>query len=236
MGTNKMIDVYSWATPNGRKIHIMLEECALEYRTHAINIGKGQQFEPKFLEISPNNRIPAITDNNGPNGKPISLFESGAILIYLAEKTGKFLSADPGTKYQTLQWLMFQMGGVGPMFGQANHFSHYAVDKVPYAINRYVNECKRLYGVLDKRLSSVEYLAGNEYTIADIATHPWVQGFERRNVDANDYPNVKRWVELIHKRSAVKRGNEVLAEDRPSGNFTEKEREVLFGETQFKKR
>ncbi len=122
------------------------------------------------------------------------------------------------------------------MFGQANHFSHYAVDKVPYAINRYVNECKRLYGVLDKRLSSVEYLAGNEYTIADIATHPWVQGFERRNVDANDYPNVKRWVELIHKRSAVKRGNEVLAEDRPSGNFTEKEREVLFGETQFKKR
>lgn len=230
-----MIDVYSWATPNGRKIHIMLEECGLDYKAHAVDIGKGQQFEPEFLKISPNNRIPAIIDSDGPDGKPISLFESGAILIYLAEKTGKFLPKDPRARYETLQWLMFQMGGVGPMFGQSNHFSHYAVDKIPYAIERYQNECKRLYGVMDKRLGEVEYLAGDEYTIADIATHPWAQGFERRDVNPNDYPNVDRWVELIHDRPAVERGNEVLAQDRPSGNFTAEEREVLFGKTQFKK-
>ena len=231
-----MIDVYSWPTPNGRKIHIMLEECGLEYNAHPVNIGKGEQFEPDFLKISPNNRIPAITDSDGPDGKPISLFESGAILIYLADKTGQFLPTEPRAKYETLQWLMFQMGGVGPMFGQSNHFSHYAVDKIPYAIDRYVNECKRLYGVMDTRLGEVDYLAGADYTIADIATHPWAQGYERRGVDINDYPNVKRWVEVIHDRPAVIRGVEVLAQERSSGNFTAEEREVLFGKTQFEKR
>jgi GSH-dependent disulfide-bond oxidoreductase len=232
----KMIDLYSWATPNGRKIHVMLEECGLEYNAHAVNIGKGEQFEPDFLKISSNNRIPAITDSDGPDGKPISLFESGAILMYLAEKTGNFLPEEPRARYETLQWLMFQMGGVGPMFGQSNHFSHYAVNKIPYAIDRYVNESKRLYGVIDKRLGDVEYLAGAEYTIADIATHPWVQGFERRGVDPNDYPNVKRWVEVIHERPAVKLGIQVLASDRSSGNFTAEEREVLFGKAQLQKR
>ena len=231
-----MIDVYSWPTPNGRKIHIMLEECGLEYNAHPVNIGKGEQFEPDFLKISPNNRIPAITDSDGPDGKPISLFESGAILIYLADKTGQFLPTEPRAKYETLQWLMFQMGGVGPMFGQSNPFSHYAVDKIPYAIDRYVNECKRLYGVMDTRLGEVDYLAGADYTIADIATHPWAQGYERRGVDINDYPNVKRWVEVIHERPAVIRGVEVLAQERSSGNFTAEEREVLFGKTQFEKR
>jgi len=231
-----MIDVYSWPTPNGRKIHIMLEETGLDYKAHAVNIGKGEQFEPDFLKLSPNNRIPAILDSDGPDGKPISLFESGAILIYLADKTGQFLPEEPRAKYATLEWLMFQMGGVGPMFGQSNHFSHYAVDKIPYAIERYTNECKRLYGVMDKRLGDAEYLAGNEYTIADIATHPWAQGFERREVDITEYPNVKRWIELIHERPAVIRGNEVLAQERSSGNFTAEEREVLFGKTQFEKR
>ncbi|MFP6713102.1 MAG: glutathione binding-like protein [Rhodospirillales bacterium] len=231
-----MIDVYSWPTPNGRKIHIMLEETGLEYQAHAVNIGKGEQFEPDFLKISPNNRIPAILDSDGPGGKSISLFESGAILIYLADKTGQFLPEEPRAKYETLQWLMFQMGGVGPMFGQSNHFSHYAVDKIPYAIDRYSNECKRLYGVLDKRLGEAEYLAADEYTIADIATHPWVQGFERRGVDIEEYPNVKRWIELIHQRPGVIRGTEILENERSYGNFNAEEREILFGKTQFQKR
>jgi GST-like protein len=231
-----MINVYSWPTPNGRKIHIMLEETGLDYKAHAINIGKGDQFEADFLKLSPNNRIPAILDSDGPDGKPISLFESGAILIYLAEKIGQFLPEEPRAKYATLEWLMFQMGGVGPMFGQSNHFSHYAVDKIPYAIDRYTSECKRLYRVMDKRLSDVEYLAGDDYTIADIATHPWAQGYERRDVDIKEYPNVKRWIEIIHGRPAVVRGNEVLANERSSGNFSAEEREVLFGKTQFEKR
>ena len=204
-----MIDVYSWPTPNGRKIHIMLEETGLEYQAHAVNIGKGEQFEPDFLKISPNNRIPAILDSDGPGGKSISLFESGAILIYLADKTGQFLPEEPRAKYETLQWLMFQMGGVGPMFGQSNHFSHYAVDKIPYAIDRYSNECKRLYGVLDKRLGEAEYLAADEYTIADIATFPWAARHEWQEVDLADFPNVKRWYDAIWKRPAVKIGYDV---------------------------
>jgi len=231
-----MIDVYSWATPNGRKVHVMLEECSLQYKAHPINIGKGEQFDPNFLKISPNNRIPAIKDSDGPKGESISLFESGAILIYLAEKTKKFLPKELREKYKTLQWLMFQMGGVGPMFGQSNHFSHYAAEKIPYAINRYIDESKRLYSVMDKQLAKSVYLAGNEYTIADIATHPWAQGFDRRGVVADDYPNVKRWVELIHDRPAVKRGIKILEDDRPPGNFTAEEREVLFGKTQYKQR
>src|SRR3984885_4647599 len=165
-----MIDVYSWATPNGHKVHIMLEECGLPYAVHAVDIGAGDQFKPDFLAISPNNKIPAIIDSDGPEGKPLSLFESGAILFYLAEKTGKFLPSDPAGRYATMQWLMFQMGGVGPMLGQAHHFRIYAPEKVEYAVNRYSNEAKRLYGVMDRQLGVTRYLAGDEYSIADIAT------------------------------------------------------------------
>ena len=214
----------------------MLEECKLDYLANAIDIGKGEQFNPDFLKVSPNNRIPAIIDDNGPDGKKISLFESGAILLYLAEKTGKFLPKEPRKKYETLQWLMFQMGGVGPMFGQSNHFSHYATEKISYAMDRYKNECNRLYAVMDKKLGESKYLAGEDYTIADIATHPWAQGFARRGVDPNDYPNVNKWAEKIHKRPAVKKGIEVLADCRSSENFSAEEREVLFGKTQFKRR
>ena len=167
-----MIEVYSWATPNGHKVHIMLEECGLPYRAHAIDIGAGDQFTPEFLAISPNNKIPAIVDPDGPDGKPISLFESGAILLYLAAKTGRFLPADVRGKYEVLQWLMFQMGGVGPMLGQAHHFRIYAPEKIPYAIDRYTNEAKRLYGVMNKRLAKSRYIGGTEYSIADIADLP----------------------------------------------------------------
>ena len=210
-----MIDVYSWATPNGHKIHIMLEECGLSYRAHPIDIGKGDQFAPEFLEISPNNRIPAITDSDGPHdektGKPISLFESGAILIYLAGKTGKFLGKTDNERFDTLQWLMFQMGGVGPMFGQTHHFRNYAPEKVEYAIKRYTNETGRLYGVMDKHLAATPYLAAGEYTVADIATFPWVSRHEWHQVDLKDFPNVKRWFDIIGKRPAVLRGMNVPA-------------------------
>ena len=192
-----MIDLYTWSTPNGRKVSIMLEECALPYRVHPVNIGKGEQFTPEFLALNPNNRIPAIVDSEGPDGKPLPLFESGAILIYLAEKTGKFMPRDPRTRLICLQWLMFQMGGVGPMFGQAHHFIRNAKEQVPYAIKRYTDETRRLYGVLQKRLSEVEYLA-DEYSIADIATFPWVARFEWHKVDLADFPAVKRWFDTIN--------------------------------------
>ena len=200
-----MIDLYTWSTPNGRKVSIMLEECALPYRVHPINIGKGEQFTPEFLALNPNNRIPAIVDSEGPDGKPLPLFESGAILIYLAEKTGKFMPRDPRMRLICLQWLMFQMGGVGPMFGQAHHFIRNAKEQVPYAIKRYTDETRRLYGVLQKRLSEAEYLA-DEYSIADIATFPWVARFEWHKVDLNDFPAVKRWFDLIAARPAVAKG------------------------------
>ena len=165
-----MIDVYSWSTPNGHKIHIMLEECGLSYRLHPVDIGKGEQFEPEFLAISPNNKIPAMTDSDGPDGKPVSLFESGAMLVYLAGKTGKFLGKTDRERYDTLQWLMFQMGGVGPMLGQTHHFRNYAPEKIEYAINRYTNETSRLYGVMERQLANTgAYIAGKSYTIADIA-------------------------------------------------------------------
>ena len=201
-----MIDVYSWATPNGHKVHIMLEETRLEYRVHGINIRTGDQFKPEFLKISPNNRIPAIVDHDGPNGKPLSLFESGAILLYLASKSGKFLPADLHERWSCVQWLMWQMGGVGPMFGQAHHFIRNQKEQVPYGIKRYSDETRRLYGVMDKRLGEVPYLAGDEYTIADIATYPWVARFEWHKVDLNDFPNVKRWFDTIGKRPAVPKG------------------------------
>ena len=207
-----MIDLYSWPTPNGHKIHIMLEECGLPYRVHAVNISANEQFKPEFLAISPNNKIPAMVDSDGPDGKPISMFESGAMLVYLAGKTGKFLGKTDRARYETLQWLMFQMGGVGPMLGQAHHFRIYAPEKLPYAIDRYTNEAKRLYGVLEKRLSQSKYLAGKDYTIADIAVFPWIRSWERQGVQLTDFPAVKKWFDAIDARPAVKRGVQVLAD------------------------
>ena len=198
-----MIDLYTWSTPNGRKVSVMLEECGLPYRVHTVNIGKDEQFKPSFLAINPNNRIPAIVDPNGPDGKPLPLFESGAILIYLAEKAGRFYPQK--NKYIVLQWLMFQMGGVGPMFGQAHHFMRAKKDEIPYGSERYGNEAKRLYGVLNTRLSEAAYLA-DEYSIADIATYPWVARHEWHRVDLAAYPAVKRWYDTIGARPAVVRG------------------------------
>ena len=203
-----MIDLYTWSTPNGRKVSVMLEECGLPYRVHTVNIGKDEQFKPEFLAINPNNRIPAIVDPKGPEGKPLPLFESGAILIYLAEKTGSFYPQK--NKYIVLQWLMFQMGGVGPMFGQAHHFMRAKKDEIPYGTERYGNEAKRLYGVLNKRLSEAAYLA-EEYSIADIATYPWVARHEWHRVDLAAFPAVKRWYDTIGARPAVVRGMAVPA-------------------------
>lgn len=200
-----MIDLYTWGTSNGRKASIMLEECALPYRVHPINIGKDDQFKPEFVAINPNAKIPAIVDSDGPEGKPFALFESGAILIYLASKTGKFLPQSVTGKYIALQWLMFQMGAIGPIFGQVHHFMRAAKEKVPYAIERFGKENRRLYGVLDKRLGEAPFLA-EEYSIADIATFPWVLRHEWQQVDLAEYPNVKRWFDTIHARPAVQRG------------------------------
>jgi len=230
-----MIDVYSTATPNGHKVHIMLEECELPYRVHHINIAEGDQFKPDFLAISPNNKIPAIVDADGPDGKPMSLFESGAILVYLASKAGKFLGNSDREKFVTLQWLMFQMGGVGPMLGQAHHFRIYAPEKIDYAVNRYTNEAKRLYGVINKRLSQSAYLAGDEYTIADIATFPWLRSSKNQGIDWDDYPHAKRWFDEISERPAVKRGVDVLADLRKPLT-DDKARDMLFGNAQYQKR
>ena len=230
-----MIDVYSWATPNGHKIHIMLEECGLSYRAHPIDIGKGEQFTPEFLAISPNNKIPAMTDSDGPDGKPISLFESGAMMIYLAGKTGKFLGKTDRERYSTLQWLMFQMGGLGPMLGQCHHFRIYAPEKIEYAVNRYTNEAKRLYGVLDKQLGKTPYIAGKSYTIADMAIWPWLRNWKNQGIEMADYPHVAQWFEAIGKRPAVQRGVTVLADLRKPA-FDDKAEEILFGSTQYQKR
>ncbi len=230
-----MIDLYSWPTPNGHKIHIMLEELGLPYRVHGVDIGRGDQFEPSFLAISPNNKIPALVDSEGPEGKPISIFESGAILIYLAEKTGKLLPADARGRYAALEWLMFQMGSIGPMLGQAHHFRAYAPDKIPYAIDRYTNEAGRLYGVMDRRLADRPYFAG-QYSIADIAIFPWLRSSERQGVNIADYPKLKRWFDGIAARPAVERGLKVLDEKSRSGPMDEKQREILFGATQYAKR
>ena len=230
-----MIEVYSWATPNGHKVHIMLEECGLPYHVTPIDIGTGDQFQPEFLAISPNNRIPAIVDPHGPDGKPISLFESGAILLYLAGKTGKLLPADTRGKYGVLEWLMFQMGGVGPMLGQAHHFRLYAPEKIEYAVNRYTNEARRLYGVMNKRLANSKYIAGPEYTIADISIFPWLRSWKNQGIDWNDYPHLKGWFDEIGARPAVKRGVEVLAALRkPLVDDTA--RDVLFGAQQHRRR
>ncbi|MGQ0663838.1 MAG: glutathione binding-like protein [Pseudomonadota bacterium] len=206
-----MIDLYTWSTPNGRKVSVMLEEVGLPYAVHKIDISKGDQFTPHFIAISPNSKIPAIVDPEGPGGQKIALFESGAILIYLADKTGKLLAADPRRRYTALQWLMFQMGNVGPIFGQAHHFMRFAPEKVPYAIQRYGKETARLYGVMDRRLTDQPYLAGDAYSIADIATFPWVARYEVHGVALAEFPHVKRWFEAIAARPAAARGMAVPA-------------------------
>ena len=200
-----MIELYTWGTPNGRKVSVMLEECALAYNVHKINIGKDEQFAPEFLKLNPNGKIPAIVDSEGPDGKPISLMESGAILLYLASKTGQFLPADTRGRWVVTEWLMFQMASVGPMFGQCHHFLRAAKEQIPYGIERYTREKDRLYAVLDKRLGEQAFLAG-EYSIADIATYPWVSRHEWHKTDLAQYPNVKRWFDQISARPAVQRG------------------------------
>ncbi len=228
------IDLYSWPTPNGHKIHIMLEECELPYLVHAVDIGAGEQFTPKFLAISPNNKIPAIVDPDGPDGRPIALFESGAILIYLAGKTGRFLPADDRGKFLALQWLMFQMGSVGPMLGQAHHFRRYAPEPIEYAIERYTNEARRLYGVMDRRLAQARFFAGT-YSIADMAIFPWTRSHANQGVDLAAYPNVQRWHEEIAARPAVVRGLSVLESQRRVLT-DDKARENLFGAAQYQRR
>lgn len=229
-----MIEVYSWATPNGHKVHIMLEECGLPYRVIPIDIGTGDQFRPEFLAISPSNKIPAIVDPHGPEGSAISLFESGAILIYLAAKTGRFMPESIHARYEVLQWLMFQMGSVGPMLGQAHHFRAYAPQKIEYAINRYTHEAKRLYGVMDKRLARSKYIGGPEYSIADIAIFPWLRSWKNQGIDWADYPHLRGWFDEIAGRPAVVRGVQVLA-DRRKPLIDDRAREVLFGETQYQR-
>jgi GSH-dependent disulfide-bond oxidoreductase len=229
------IEVYSWPTPNGHKVHIMLEECGLPYTAIPVNIGAGEQFRPDFLAISPNNKIPAIVDPQGPDGAPISLFESGAILVYLAAKTGRFLPAGDRAKYEMLQWLMFQMGGVGPMLGQAHHFRMYAPEKIGYAIDRYTNEARRLYGVIDRRLAQSKWLGGAEYSIADIATFPWLRSWQSQGVVMDEFPQLKRWFDTIAELPAVQRGVKVLADLRKPIT-DDKAREVLFGATQYQRR
>ena len=203
-----MIDLYSWITPNGRKISVMLEEIALPYEVHPVNLGKDEQFDPEFLQINPNNKIPAIVDRDGPGGKPYSLFESGAILMYLAEKSGKLMPQEAAARYQVIQWLMFQMGGVGPMIGQAHYFLRHCPEDQPFGRDRFMTEVVRLYRVMDKRLGEAPFLAG-EYSIADIATYPWIARYEMHRMRLEEYPNVKRWFDTLGARAAVKRGMQI---------------------------
>jgi GST-like protein len=227
-----MIDLYYWPTPNGWKVSIALEEMGLDYNLKLVNIGRGEQFEPEFLAISPNNRMPAIVDHGPADaGEPISVFESGAILLYLAEKTGRFLPKDTRGRYHVIQWLMWQMGGVGPMFGQNHHFRIYASEKIEYAVERYTNEANRLYGVAHRQLEGSEYLCG-EYSIADMATWPWMCLYERQGQNLDDFPNVKRWHETMKQRPAVRRGFDVGKEirDAVAKGPDEEARQVLFGQ------
>jgi GST-like protein len=228
-----MIELHYWTTPNGHKVTMFLEETALPYTIVPVNIGKGEQFKPEFLAVSPNNRIPAMVDHAPKQGgKPVSVFESGAILVYLAEKTGKFLPPAGAERYEVLQWLFWQMGGLGPMAGQNNHFRNYAVEKIPYAIDRYVKETNRLYGVLNKRLADREFLAG-EYSIADMASYPWIVPHERQGQTIGDFPHLKRWFESIQARPATQRAYEKAKaiNPNPPGIRTEEERKILFGQT-----
>jgi GST-like protein len=230
-----MIDLYTWPTPNGHKIHIMLEETGLPYKVIPVDIGVGDQFKPDFLKISPNNKMPAMVDSDGPDGKPMALAESGAMLFYLASKTGKFLPENIRKRWQVMQWVMFQMGHIGPMLGQAHHFLAYAPEKIEYAMNRYKNEANRLYGVVERRLKESKFLACDEYTIADMAAMPWMRFPERQGVNIEEYPNVKRWRDGITARPAVQRALQVLA-DRRRPEMSKEQKEVLFGATQYAKR
>ena len=226
-----MIDLHFWPTPNGHKVSIFLEEAGLDYRFFPVNIGKGEQFRPEFLKIAPNNRMPAILDHApADGGEPISVFESGAILVYLAEKTGKFLSADLRLRMKTLEWLFWQMGGLGPMAGQNHHFSQYAPEKIPYAIDRYVNETNRLYGVLDRQLANNEWVAG-AYSIADMASYPWVVSHDKQSQKLEDFPHVKRWFDAMCTRPAVIAAYAKGEPMRKSANMTDEEKKVLFGQT-----
>lgn len=229
----QMIDFYTWSTPNGIKISIMLEEIGEPYKVIPVDIGAGDQFKLEFLRISPNNKIPAIVDHEGPDGRPHTIFESGAILIYLAEKSGQLMPSDMDGRLAVMQWLMFQMGHIGPMLGQAHHFRKYAPEKLPYAIDRYTNEARRLYGVLDRRLGVARYLAGDDYSIADIATFPWIRPHNRQGQDLNDFPNVRRWLDEVAGRPAVQRGIEVLKDLRR--DFDAKAHEYLFGTLQYQR-
>jgi GST-like protein len=231
-----VIDLYTWPTPNGHKIHIMLEECRLPYAVHAVDIGAGDQFAPEFLAISPNNKIPAMVDSDGPDGKPIALFESGAMLVYLASKTGRFMPKSDRGKFETLQWVMWQMAGFGPMLGQTHHFRIYAPQKIDYAIDRYTNEARRLYGVLDRQLARTgSYVVDRQFTIADMAIFPWCRSHANQGVDLADFAHVKRWYEAIDARPAVKRALAVLA-DRRKPLLDDKAREALFGASQYARR
>lgn len=226
-----MIDLYYWTTPNGHKITIFLEEAKLAYKIAPVNISQGDQFKPEFLAISPNNRIPAIVDHEPKDGgKPIPVFESGAILLYLAEKTGKFMRADLRRKVEVTQWLFWQMGGLGPMAGQNHHFSQYAPTKIPYAIDRYVSETNRLYGVLNRRLADRAFVAG-EYSIADMATYPWIVPYERQGQNLQDFPHLKRWFENIKARPAVVRAYAKAKEINTQPTVTEESKRILFGQT-----
>ena len=230
-----MIDLYFWPTPNGYKVSIMLEEIGMPYNVIPVDISKGDQFKPEFLEISPNNKMPAIIDHDGPGGHPYSLFESGAILMYLAEKSGQLMPAETRARYRVIQWLMFQMGGIGPMLGQAHHFRRYAPEPIQYAIDRYTNEARRLYNVVDKQLGRSQYVAG-DYSIADIAIYPWLIPHKWQGIELEEFPNVKRWFDAIAARPAVQRGVAVLADRLKRGPMDEKAREVLFGKQQYEKR
>jgi len=223
------IELYYWPTPNGWKITIMLEECGLPYETKLVNISKGDQFKPEFLAISPNNKMPAIVDPQGPDGQPISVFESGSILLYLGRKTGQFYPQDERGRVEVEQWLMWQMGGFGPMLGQNHHFSLYAPEKIPYAIKRYQDETHRLYGVLNKRLADRDYVAG-DYSIADIAMVGWAKLWERQGIDLEEFPNVRRWLETLLARPAVAKGLAVSAEARTNIATDEEAKKVLFGQ------
>jgi GST-like protein len=227
-----MIDLYTWPTPNGHKVHIMLEETGLPYKVIPVDIGAGDQFKPEFLRISPNNKMPAMVDSDGPGGKPMALAESGAILFYLASKSGRFLPEDLRARWQVMQWVMFQMGHIGPMLGQAHHFLQYAPEKIEYAMNRYRNEANRLYGVLERRLAESPFVACEEYTIADMAIMPCLRFPERQGVNIDEYPSVKRWRDSIAARPAVQRAVQVLA-DRRRPTMTAEQRENLFGAKQY---
>jgi GST-like protein len=226
-----VIDLYYWTTPNGHKITIFLEEAGLPYRMVPVNISRGEQFKPEYLRISPNNRIPAIVDDApAAGGRPVSVFESGAILQYLAEKTGKFLPKDLHGRAEVMQWLFWQMGGLGPMAGQNHHFGQYAPEKIPYAIERYAKETNRLYGVLDKRLADREFVAG-DYSIADMASYPWIVPYERQGQKLDDFPNVKRWFETVRARPAIMRAYELAKKINVQPTVSEESKSVLFGQT-----